>query len=378
MSESSILGTTDSAGQKTPEGNGRVFPCDQCGADLVFHIGTQRLKCPRCDFEKVIELSQEPPPGEQDLGQMLSKLANKRIAEEPKQAENQELSCESCGATIVFSGTLTSKECDYCGAPRQRGGVHQAADRVPVDGVLPFMVEKKIAAGSLGAWVKGRWFAPNEFVRRGVDGQLTGSYLPYWTFDAMTQTWYSGQRGEHYFVTTGSGKNQRREMRTRWYPAAGSFQRFFDDVLVCATNGLPRKQVIDLEPWPMDRVLPYTQQVLAGYLAHTYEVELPQGFNDAKGRMDAAIRQETMRRIGGDVQRIDRLRSSFDALTFKLLLLPVWMLTYRYGGKPYRVMVNACTGEVQGERPYSAIKITLAVLAGILLVALIAYLGREQ
>lgn len=374
----SFSGKTDSAGMRSAEGNGRVFPCDQCGADLVFHIGTQRLKCPRCDFEKVIELSAEPPPGEQDLQRTLAQLANKRKAEAPPQAETQELSCETCGATIVFSGTLTSKECDYCGAPRQRAGVHQASDRVPVDGVLPFMVEKKSAATQLGSWVKSLWFAPNEFVRRGVDGSLTGSYLPYWTFDSMTQTWYSGQRGEHYFVTTGSGKNQRREMRTRWHPASGSFQRFFDDVLVCATKGLPRKQVIELEPWPMDRVLPYNQQVLAGYLAHTYEVELPQGFDDAKSRMDAAIRQETMRRIGGDVQRIDRLRSNFDALTFKLLLLPVWMLTYRYAGKPYRVMVNACTGEVQGERPYSAIKIALAVIAGIMLVALIAYLGREQ
>jgi hypothetical protein len=372
-------GTTKEAGQRAPEGTGRVFPCDQCGADLTFHIGTQRLKCPRCDFEKVIEVAGEPPVVEQDLKKQLSRLADKRRNEQAAPVGTQEVSCESCGATIVFNGTLTSKECDYCGAPRQRGGVHQATSRVPVDGVLPFLVEQKAAGGNLGKWVKSRWFAPNEFVRRGVDGALSGIYLPYWTFDAMTQSWYSGQRGEHYWVTTGSGQNQKREMRTRWHPASGSFQRFFDDVMVCATQGLPRQQVLDLEPWPMDRVIPYTQQVLAGYLAHTYEVELPEGFDDAKRRMEEALRDETRRRIGGDTQRIDHIRTKYDALTFKHLLLPVWMMTYRYHGKPYRVMVNACTGEVQGERPYSAIKIGIAVVAGILVLALLIYFfGGER
>lgn len=373
-----MTGTTAVAGQRSEEGTGRVFPCDQCGADLVFHIGTQRMKCPRCDFEKVIELSNEPPVAEQDFKKQLSAMAEKRKSAKPAGGDAQEVKCDSCGATIVFNGTLTSKECDYCGAPRQLGGVHRAEDRVPVDGVLPFMVEKSSAATNLAGWVKGRWFAPGEFIKRGIEGHLTGVYLPYWTFDAMTQSWYSGQRGEHYFVTVGSGKDQKREMRTRWYPASGSFQRFFDDVLVCATKGLPRKQVIELEPWPVDRVLPYTQQVLAGYLAHTYEVELPDGFEDAKRRIDDAVREDTRRRIGGDTQRIDRLRTHFDNLTFKLLLLPVWMLTYRYGGKPYRVMVNACSGEVQGERPYSALKIALAVIAGIIAAIVIAYLFRDQ
>src|SRR5687767_5700551 len=104
-------GDTRSAGQRTEEGSGRIFPCDRCGNDLVFHIGTQRLKCPRCDFEKVIELEGEPPPVEQDLRHELSKLSEQRKSAQPAQVATQELNCESCGATIVFTGTLTSKEC---------------------------------------------------------------------------------------------------------------------------------------------------------------------------------------------------------------------------------------------------------------------------
>jgi hypothetical protein len=52
----------------------------------------------------------------------------------------------------------------------------------------------------------------------------------------------------------------------------------------------------------------------------------------------------------------------------KHILLPVWLSTFRYNNKVYQFLINARTGEVQGERPYSPAKITLAVVGGILLV----------
>jgi hypothetical protein len=50
----------------------------------------------------------------------------------------------------------------------------------------------------------------------------------------------------------------------------------------------------------------------------------------------------------------------------------VWLSAYRYNNKVFQFIINARTGEVQGERPYSAGKITLAVIAGIIL-AIILY-----
>ena len=262
-------------------------------------------------------------------------------------------------------GTLTSSECPYCASPIQLDNVHTAEHRISVDGVLPFLVAKDDARKSLGEWVKSRWFAPNDFLKRGVDGKFNGVYLPYWTFDTLTANRYIGERGEHYYVTVGSGKNMRRVRRTRWYSASGSFQRFFDDVLVLATRGMRRDFMQNLEPWPLQKCLPFTQQVLAGYLARTYEVELDDGFVEAKGRIDSAIDSDVRHRIGGDVQRVHSIQTRYDALTFKHLLLPTWLMAYRFKEKAYQVMINAGTGEVQGERPYSWVKITLAVLAGI-------------
>jgi hypothetical protein len=51
--------------------------------------------------------------------------------------------------------------------------------------------------------------------------------------------------------------------------------------------------------------------------------------------------------------------------------LPIWIGAYRFQNKAYQVVVNASTGEVQGERPYSVIKIALLVIA--ILIALILF-----
>lgn len=372
------VGSTQSAGQTTDEGQGRIFPCERCGADLKFNIGQQRLKCPYCGYEKEITPPADEQIQEQDFHAALERLAELRKANRHEETGQKEIRCESCGGTVVFTGSLTSSECPYCGSPIQLENVHKAEHRIPVDGVLPFLVEKQRAAENLRKWVKSRWFAPNDFRKRGAKGKFNGVYLPYWTFDTLTANRYSGERGEYYYVTVGSGKNKTTQRRTRWYPASGAFQRFFDDVLVLSTRGMNTDLMHALEPWPLGRCLPFNQQVLAGYLARTYELELDDGFPEAKRRIDAAIDREARSRIGGDTQRVHSIRTNYTALTYKHLLLPVWLLAYRYHDKSYQVMVNAATGEVQGERPYSWIKITLASLAGAIIAGAIAFFVSQS
>jgi DNA-directed RNA polymerase subunit RPC12/RpoP len=369
-----VAGTTQEAGQTFDDGEGRIFPCDGCGADLEFHIGQQSLKCPFCGFTKEIELDADAAVAEQDFHAMLEKLREwhqrrreKQLPAEAESHEMQELRCDSCGGTVEFIGTLTSTHCPYCGSPVQLEKAHKSdLDRIPVDGVLPFQVERKAARANLKSWVDSRWFAPNEFRKRGAEGKFNGVYLSYFTYDTLTHNVYAGQRGEYYYVTVGSGKNKRRVRKTRWWPASGKFQRFFDDVLVLANTGLRRDFMLALEPWPLQKLVPFNQQMLSGLLARTYDLELEKCFQEAKARVDQAIHADVCSRIGGDTQRVSSINTRYDAITFKHLLLPVWLLAYRYGDKSYQVFINAATGEVQGERPYSAWKIAFAVLGGLL------------
>jgi predicted RNA-binding Zn-ribbon protein involved in translation (DUF1610 family) len=373
--ESDVQGSTESLGEAIDNGRGRIFPCEKCGADLEFHIGQQQLACPYCGAVRQIELPDGVEIVENDYQAMLARLRDlkEQGTDEHLEATGEhEIRCESCGANVVFQGTLTSSTCPYCASPLQRDKIHDAQDRIPVDAVLPFLIPRERVAQNLRAWVQSLWFAPNDFQRDGVDGKFNGCYLPYYTFDSLTYTRWTGERGDHYYesVYDPSTKTTRQERRTRWTSCSGDFQKPFDDVLVLAVNDEHAQLLRELEPWPLGKCRPFTQEVLAGLFARTYDVPLEGGFEAAKLRMDAAIAAEIRRRIGGDEQRISSKKTAHRAVTFKHLLLPVWLMAYRYKGKPYRVTMNAATGEVHGERPWSWVKIT-ALIVTLAVIALV-------
>ena len=353
-------------GQVINDGSGRIFPCDECGADLVFDIDEQKLKCPYCSAVKEIEISEDEEITEQDFYETLERLQEDKTQDESAATEHNEVRCESCGSNVIFEGTLTSTECPYCGTPLQREKIHRGGFRIPVEAVLPFKVEQRKAKSEIASWVKSRWFAPNEFKKRGAQGKINGAYLPFWTFDTQTFTVYRGERGENRTETVGTGDKKRTVTRTDWYPASGRFDRFFDDVLVNATKNLSDSHVSSLCPWPLHDCYPFTQEVLAGHFARTYDIELADAFPIAKKLIDAKLLSETKKRIGGDEQRVHSIKSRYDDITFKHILLPVYMLAYRYHDKNYQVFVNAATGAVHGDRPYSWVKIGFAILGAIL------------
>lgn len=373
------IDSSESTGELVDEGRGRIFPCPECGADLVFSIGQQEMKCPYCGHVVQIEIPADATVAEQDYNAMLARLREfreKGLEDQPVLGTH-EVRCSACGANVVFTGTLTSSECPYCGAPIQRERIHTAEHRIAVDGVLPFAIPEETAAKNLREWIASRWFAPNDFRERARYGKFNGVYLPFFTFDTLTFTRYTGQRGEHYWETVGSGKDRRQVMRTRWWPASGAFQRFFDDVVVLGAKGMNPTLMLALEPWPLGKCLPFNQQVLAGLSARTYDTPLEQCFAEAKQRIESLLEADVRGRIGGDEQRISSMDVRYSAITFKHLLLPVWLLAYRYHDKVYQVTINAATGEVQGERPYSWIKITLAVLAALLVIGVIVYFQQR-
>ena len=105
---------------------------------------------------------------------------------------------------------------------------------------------------------------------------------------------------------------------------------------------------------------------------------LDEGFTEARAKMDAMIARDIKFDIGGDRQRIHSMDVDLSDMTFKHILLPVWLAAYKYRGKTYRFVVNGRTGRVQGERPYSAIKITFAVIAGLIAAAIVGYLYAQN
>jgi DNA-directed RNA polymerase subunit RPC12/RpoP len=349
------------------------FPCDQCGADYRFNPSDASLTCDHCGHSEQISAGPWKGASLRELD-FDAAVAQKLPATEIE--ETKVLSCPNCAAQVEFDPNTHAAECPFCATPVVTGtGVNR---HIKPRGVLPFALEERAAHTAMTDWLGALWFAPNglkQYARKGR--KMQGIYVPYWTFDADTKSSYRGERGTVYYVTrtvTRDGKQvQEQVAKVRWRSVAGRVTRFFDDVLVLASSSLPKKYTDALEPWDLPALEPYQPQYLAGFRAEAYTVELTDGYKEARAHMARVIERDVRFDIGGDRQRVHDIDTTVSDVTFKHILLPVWLAAYKYQGKTYRFVVNGRTGRVQGERPWSAIKITIAVVLGLLVAAGVGY-----
>lgn len=351
------------------------FLCPNCAANMSFDAAAGKLLCPYCGYAKEIESSLDVQ--EKSYDEFLRPDANQL---QPIARDAMQVNCSTCGAIVNFTPPDTATECAFCGGKI----VAQAKSADPLiapEGVLPFQITQKQADAALKSWIASRWFAPSKLKDFARPDKLSSIYIPYWTYDADSYSNYTGERGEYYYETqsyTENGERKTRQVRrTRWYSASGAVSVSFNDVCVPATESLSKKHLTELEPWDLQALRTYEPAYLSGHKAQTYQITLPQGFEVFRQIANDEINYAVRRDIGGDEQRVHNISTEFSAITFKHILLPVYAGAYRFNSKIFQIVINARTAEVQGERPYSWIKITLFVSFIILLILILAAIFKR-
>ena len=379
----------------------RAFPCKSCGAKLSFSPGSKTLKCPYCAAANDI------PDTDDTVEELSLEDWLKKLESEHETHEQEHVKCKNCGGEQTLPANLFASACTFCGTPITSQSYAQRL--IKPKSLVPFKVTKLQAQDKWRAWIRGLWLAPGALKKYAQsDGGIKGVYVPYWTFDAQTYTRYAGQRGddhsESYNTTNDKGESvTETRTRTDWTSVSGNVSFFHDDVLVPGSNsfavtdtgravetrralrqagGTALLNVVsavtsqfggELRSWNTKELVPYQEEYITGFQAEAYQVDLKTAFVAAKKPIDGKVEQLVCADIGGDHQRITSLNTQYSHLTFKHILLPMWVSAYLYGGKTYKFAVNGQTGEVQGESPKSGGKIFFLVCG--ILVALFVVLA---
>lgn len=347
--------------------------CPACGAEANWNPSKQALVCPYCGTVSPAALASDGSlVREHDLA-----LAMRAIPSEQRAWEQARVSvqCQSCKAISLFEPERVAQRCDFCGSPSIVPYRDTRAPIVP-ESVLPFLVSEPKVRERMRAWYGSRWFAPNRLKRAALTDTLHGLYVPYWTFDAKVFARWTAEAGHYYYVTESyrdnSGRTQtRRVQKTRWEAAAGEIHHFFDDELVHATKGVKDGLLEKIEPFPTIDLRPYDPGYVAGWVVEQYQIDLVAAAERARRQMDEKVRAHCAAQIPGDTYRNLVVDADYSGQTFKHILAPVWVLGYTYGARTYQVLVNGSTGAIAGEHPLSWIKITLAVLAALIVLLLV-------
>ena len=343
------------------------FNCPACGAEANWNPAKQALVCPFCGTESPAKLTirgADTLIEEHDLAAALRAIPD---AARGWQAAKTSVRCQSCQAISVFDPDVVGQRCNFCGSTALVP-YEETKDPFRPESLLPLKIAESQARDLIRQWYGRQWLAPNNLNAKALTDTVKGIYLPYWTFDANADARWSADSGTYYYVV----ENNRRVQRVRWTPASGELSHAFDDELVCASVGVDAGKLRRIEPFPTASLVPFDPGYLAGWTVERYQIDLVAAAERSRQEMTAKLRRMCSEAVPGDTQRNLEVDATFHDQTFKHILAPVWLMTYVYGATSYQVVVNGVTGSIAGSRPYSWIKVTLLVIALLLLFLLYA------
>ena len=373
--------TTAENSTKAPAGENRAaalnFPCSGCGSQMAFDPDTQELKCSHCG-----RLEPIPAPLMEAPEYLYDPRTDAYEAPDWDTMGGRSVQCKGCGAQTVIPAEDTTSVCPFCGS-------HYVVDDTGAPGIMPeslmpFKVSKEKALQQFRTWVKKRFWAPRAFKKRSHrTEELTGIYVPFWTYDAELYTTYSGEIGKDYTVTRTrvvNGKTQTyTTTHTRWYPVSGNDAVTFDDRLLCATDRLDTGMIQKLGAFSTKVLNRYSPSFLAGFAAQRYTIGVGEGWQKASQSMQRDMEDRIVSSLHGDHHRNMVYQHNFSNVRFKHILLPVWLSSYTYKEKVYRFMINGETGRLEGKAPVSVLKVLAAIgigLAAILALYFLLYYFR--
>lgn len=351
------------------------LPCPSCGSQLTYSARHKKISCSHCGYLEEIDQTND-----QVVERSLATAAEQVSAFVPQEVGKKVFDCQNCGARFMVESDQVKVKCGFCGSSNVNLDAYRKLYIQPV-GIIPFYVSRDEAEQHFRQWIRRGWFHPNKLRKLAALEDLHGIYIPFWTYDAQTESVWRGEAGYYYYETrmvSINGKmQQQRVQKVRWVFRSGHLNHFFDDVLVVASGGLQQRDLERILPYRLEEVVNFDARLMLGWEAEVYQLEVDRGYQVADQIMDNKIRHMCSAQLGGDTQRNLQISSKKHSQTFKHIVLPVWICSYVFQDKVYHFTINGQTGKVYGQKPLSWIKIAILVLLFVLFILGI-YLLRES
>ena len=342
--------------------------CPNCGATVTFDPALGKMHCEYCGYScELPKADNENAVCEIDFESAVNKESCQWGA------EKKTVECKSCGAVSIYDALETAAVCPFCGSNQVMPAANDKT--IAPGGVCPFEVTKEQAGESFTKWLKRKWFAPRKAKQSASPEAFQGVYLPYWTYDAQTTSQFTGRAGYDRKVRKKDGSTT---TTTDWRYVHGVYQEFIDDETVMASKRHEKTGVTECEPFKLNKVVPYDPKYLSGFVAERYSIGLKEGWDLAQTSIHSKLKSsiDTYIKSQWRCNRTDSIRFStlYSKITYKYLLVPVWVSSFKYKEKTYQFAVNGQTGKVGGSAPVSALRVIAAILIGVGIIALLCSL----
>jgi DNA-directed RNA polymerase subunit RPC12/RpoP len=351
------------------------FSCPNCDSEMNYDAEKKALKCLHC-------LSVFPMEPSNKTIDETSILSFKSAAGSPiAQLTEVCYKCKKCGQETKAKEDIAFFECQNCGFNVVNPEAYSTRAIVP-SSIIPFSVSKQQTAEVFKNWIGKGFWNDSSLKDFSIIENLKGHYVPFWTFDAMTENHWSGYSGTYYYETrtykdSNGNEHTERIQHTNWTFRSGVFDHFFDDILVCAEKGIPLEYINEVYPFNLQELKPIDEEYLLGWDAKAFDEDMDSSYQFSRDYIDDVVESMSIDLLKDDTYKGLEVETIYSNETFKHIILPIWICEYLFKGKKYSFIVNGQTGKISGKKPLSTTKIVLAVIIALMVIAAIIYFANQ-
>lgn len=325
------------------------YKCPCCNAGLTFKPGTKQLTCGYCDntfdVDTVVAYSESTQP-RREAFQWDSETRQDWM--DAQQNNLHSFQCPSCGGEIITEETTAATFCPFCDNPTILSG--RLSGVLKPDAVLPFQTTKEDAKAAFLRLCKGKPLLPKCFTSQQRLEKITGLYVPFWLYDC------TGELDGSYRATRVRRWSDSRYdyTKTDYFLLRRTACAAFSGIPVDGSKKMEDAFMESIEPFDYGKLEDFNTAYLTGFFADKYDVSA----NSGKERVSHRVRQSLQSEIHMTTAGYSSVVPASEHVDVshskaRYVLLPVWMLNTRYGGKLYTFAMNGQTGKMTGAFPIS-------------------------
>lgn len=267
-------------------------------------------------------------------------------------------SCTGCGASMSYDASAGTLRCPFCGNEKLERQPNSKT--LEPSWVIPFQVNRDAAVGIMRQWLGKGFWRPGDLSQTAAVTHMTPVYVPYWVFQADTFSYWTADTNQTPPGASGD-----------WYPLSGEYTGHFSGLLIGASGVLTPSETVSLCPFDLAPRVPPDQVDLDNVTVEQFAVQRKYARVQARPGLDSLIAAAVTRECIPGTARNVKVNSRLQNLSSEPMLLPVWVMAYRYKDQAYRFLVNGQTGRATGQAPTSYQKVGLIVGVVILILVLL-------
>ncbi len=285
-----------------------------------------------------------------------------RVAVDAAEPFRHNFECQGCGASMSYDASAQSLRCPFCGSSHLDN--KPDAKSLAPSRVIPLNIDRDSAVATMRRWLGQGFWRPRDLSERAAVTTMTAVYVPYWVFTAQTLTYWTADSSQTPFGAHGD-----------WIPLSGEHRGSYTGLLVGASSVLTPGETTALCPFDLARAVSPDQIDLENVIVEQFRVQRKYARPLARQGLENLERDACAKYVPGRNRNL-KVNVRLEGLSSEPVLLPIWVMAYRYQDKAFRFLINGQTGKATGQAPSSWKKIAAAfVIAILILLAVLVLIG---